>query len=365
MALLNIDEIMPILYKLIVSDKRPDVSNSPVDIKIIGRGGFGTVFLVNNDTVFKCLKIYDENELNTFNAEWTMWDELSRIPELQKNIPKYIGHHTFYYPGYTTPSTIVYKGRKKIPSCVGAILQKYEPVEPMSSYLYELKSMNRKIPQDKGVQVFDMLIKAFNILHKNGYIHRDIKPGNILIRTDESNPDINEPIIIDIGLTCKAPCSIHSVSGTTGFLPGNYYKPRPKNRTVNNNISNYRENILKPREFPVITNKMKYVSVKGSRALVPTYTAMTDNYALGKTLEAFIQFIDFSDNTSKDRLEQTVYKLKTQVVGELAASVSRREEPTNVFDVSSSASSINTQLNPSSVSGGRRLRNKRTRKRHA
>ena len=113
---------------------------------------------------------------------------------------------------------------------------------------------------------------------------------------------------------------------------------------------------------------MKRISVKGSPALVPTYTAMTDNYALGKTLDTFIQFIDFSDNTTKDRLEQIVYKLKTQVVGELAASVFRantrrrtntlnKEEPSMSLNIASSSStSVN---NPSSVSGGRRLRNKK------
>ncbi|MFV2070122.1 MAG: protein kinase [Pirellulales bacterium] len=56
---------------------------------------------------------------------------------------------------------------------------------------------NSGLPQLETAEIVATLADALHFAHKRGVVHRDIKPGNILIGTDGS------PFIVDFGLALR------------------------------------------------------------------------------------------------------------------------------------------------------------------
>jgi len=323
------------LYGLVIAQygfpSRP--SGFTASVKKLGEGGFGSVFLVGGKMVVKCVLMSNAEEEQNFMAEAIAWGKLKSIPELVNNVPYFVGATTYKY-GDVAPHTREFRGIA-VPSAAGFIVQRYEPVEDLSEYILNLPTF---IDFDRGYALFNNIIKAFDILHKKGYVHRDIKPANILIRTTPG-PKYNEPIIIDVGMICEMPCTATGVSGTLSFMPRNYFAPGRRNmllgRTPNLPVSK--------RPTPPIADRLAYyvarrlgresahpikptqnaVHVKEFvEKILPRYTAATDNYALALTLEQLVKFTDYTEHPDiEEQVKGTIEKLKRQVIGELAASV--------------------------------------------
>ncbi len=61
--------------------------------------------------------------------------------------------------------------------------------------------------------MFRQIAHALNYVHLSGYLHLDIKPDNLLVRSD------GLVILIDFDLTIERPVKLHSVPGTAAYLP--------------------------------------------------------------------------------------------------------------------------------------------------
>jgi eukaryotic-like serine/threonine-protein kinase len=69
---------------------------------------------------------------------------------------------------------------------------------------------HRPLPIDTAVDFMEQILSALNNLHQKSYIHRDIKPQNILVtdKTDKADGKLSgkEVVIADLGLSRSMSC---------------------------------------------------------------------------------------------------------------------------------------------------------------
>jgi serine/threonine protein kinase len=76
------------------------------------------------------------------------------------------------------------------------------------------------ITEDEIREVLDPLLDGVALVHKSGFLHRDIKPDNVVIRRDGS------PVLIDFGAARQAVGGIHEITQpvvSAGYSPFEQY----------------------------------------------------------------------------------------------------------------------------------------------
>ena len=306
----------------------------PPGTELLGSGSSGAVFKINEYVIKRITDPTDE-----INNELIAWDKFSSNPILNPYIPKYYGHTIIKNENATNDN---YEDKSYL-----FIVQKYEPAVDLFSFI-----KNKILPFERGYPLFLNICKGFDAIHKAGYIHRDIKSLNILIRTEEekktvwkrfttSKKEYNpQPIIIDFGSVCKLPCDCRSLQfSSTAYLANNIipFNERSIINTVNFPVTKKRERTFFSRAMNIIPsicktrhatrNKSvnKSVKVKLTNKMVdPIFNIATDNYALSVVLTELFKAIDWSKN-SKEKEEATniILKYKSQIIPFLAANVAR------------------------------------------
>ena len=144
--------------------------------KLLGKGGFGRVYLAHDEELKRAVAIEVPHENLIANAQDAQpyIDEARTVAGLD---------HANIVPVFDVGST------DDVPCYV---VSKYVPGEDLSSAL-RTSQFNCTAAAALIATVADALHHA----HKQGLVHRDIKPGNILIGDDET------PYIVDFGLALR------------------------------------------------------------------------------------------------------------------------------------------------------------------
>lgn len=342
------DQIKDYLFYL-VNDEYNIRSQRPKRLfttNVLGQGGYGTVYKVviggNNSYVVKVMMITDDKDKDSFIAEADLWNELSKNDALKRFLPKLL--HTDLKVFSSEGDYIISYPHGKIgPGIIGFIFQKYEAVQSLADLLIDNISNKTKISIEYGSDLFNNIITGFDKFHTAGYIHRDIKALNILVRTNQNDPNYSYPIIIDFGMACRIPCQIQTVSGTFPYMARNYF-PGPTRRKVVgkaptfpvsekpqashvSRLTYYLDRRVAGRESrrPIKPTR-KVVQVKEiQERITPEYNIHTDNYAIGITLQQLVDIIDFGDNIErKEKMLRHVNQLKASLLGDLVAATARR-----------------------------------------
>jgi serine/threonine-protein kinase len=158
--------------------------------KVIGEGGMGTVYLAshtkipNRVSAIKVLKsnfLQNENLKNRFRREMEIMAGMTHenIVKLEQFDEDDLGMYL--------------------------IMEYFKGVE-IDDYL---KNKIGVFPEEKAVPLMIQILKAFSFAHKKGIVHRDIKPGNILI-----NQEANQVKVLDFGIAkMKDDISMQTKSG--------------------------------------------------------------------------------------------------------------------------------------------------------
>lgn len=78
------------------------------------------------------------------------------------------------------------------------IVMEYLKGPPLNSYLRSLHSRNERIPPHQVARLLKALTSALDYAHGQGVIHRDIKPGNILLHGKADEIPLDQPLSNDV-----------------------------------------------------------------------------------------------------------------------------------------------------------------------
>ena len=111
------------------------------------------------------------------------------------------------------------------------IVMEYLMGPSLATYLRELHSHNQRFPPVQIARLLITIATALDYAHERGVIHRDIKPGNIILHNKASNISTEEPIterteavLTDFGLVRIAQAVTQTASGAVSGTPA-YMSP--------------------------------------------------------------------------------------------------------------------------------------------
>ncbi|MFV1969165.1 MAG: serine/threonine-protein kinase, partial [Pirellulaceae bacterium] len=144
--------------------------------RLLGKGGFGRVYLARDDQLQRhvAIKVPHAHLVSRTEDADAYLAEARTVVRLE---------HPNVVPVYDVGSTDEFP-------CY--IVSKYVEGDNLTACI-----RNSGLPQLETAELVATLADALHFAHKRGVVHRDIKPGNILIGTDGS------PFIVDFGLALR------------------------------------------------------------------------------------------------------------------------------------------------------------------
>ena len=94
------------------------------------------------------------------------------------------------------------------------ILMDYVQGKPLTHYIQQARHTGEPISLDKIVRIMAQIARAISYLHTEGFIHRDIKPGNVLLVGEDESA-----FLTDLGIAGAMDDRLLSGAGTPSYMP--------------------------------------------------------------------------------------------------------------------------------------------------
>jgi len=104
------------------------------------------------------------------------------------------------------------------------IVMKFIPGDNLEQMLVDLRSEGKWMVMREAVEVVRQVALALDYAHKNGILHRDMKPGNIMIEPTPSGSLPYRPVVTDLGLAKLVEGGMMTQEGTSMGTPS-YMSP--------------------------------------------------------------------------------------------------------------------------------------------
>ena len=108
---------------------------------------------------------------------------------------------------------------------VNYMVMEYVPGETLQARLHRLNKNQRKMAITEAVQITMNVCDGLSYAHKRGMVHRDVKPGNIMLDIQ------NQAILMDFGIVKIVGSSAHTLTGavigTANYMPPEIIRSEP------------------------------------------------------------------------------------------------------------------------------------------
>ena len=308
-------------------------------IKILGQGGFGITYLAHDTNLDQQVAIKEylptdlavrENDISVHpvsdgHRESYEWG-LERFISEARTLAKFKHHNIVRVLSVFTENNTAY------------MVMEYEHGEPMDALLKNKKT----IKEEKLKSILMPILDGLEQIHKEGFIHRDIKPPNIYIRTDDS------PVLLDFG-SARQSLGIQTKTLTTLVSPG--YAPFEQYTSKSDKQGPWTDIYgLGATMYRAVTGIGPIDAMDRSEALlhtdkdvyVPASKIAHDNYS-----EEFLEAIDHALMFKTDE--------RPQSIGEW-----RKELDTGIVDVYTGSEAATVAINPASVTDDDQVTDEKT-----
>jgi tRNA A-37 threonylcarbamoyl transferase component Bud32 len=162
---------------------------------LLGTGGMGTVYRVYDslDGVERALKV----------ASLSYYKSSSGLLRFQQ---EFLAMSCLRHPNL--PTVLDY-----------GITQTGEPFLVMELVQGELNRTDQRVELSLFYEIFVQLLRALSFIHERGFLHRDVKPSNVLITRPSHGVNFHRVVLLDFGLMERiGVASQKSVAGTAAYI---------------------------------------------------------------------------------------------------------------------------------------------------
>ncbi len=187
-------------------------------IRVLGAGGFGITYLAKDNGLGLevVIKEYFPNEFAVRNNDSTIIAKTSSARDFGKGLQRF-KEEAQILAKFNHPSIVKILGYFE-ENHTAYFIMEYEEGIDLAEYMKQ-----KEIPfsQEEIVEIIMPILEGLKEVHRYNYLHRDIKPGNILIRKNHA------PVLIDFGASRIAVNDDQSKSVTSmlteGYAPFEQY----------------------------------------------------------------------------------------------------------------------------------------------
>ena len=293
-----------------------------IPIKKLGEGGQGAVYHISHYVVKRMALLFPAHS-NIFAKEVEAYEKLDEIVQFRSYMPTYRGSDIVkreLKPGEYSSLDPDIRDNYMSAWGDGYIFQIYENVQDLHSIIADPKN---NLTSRVAVNMIKELVRGLDLLHKAGYVHRDIKLENIIVRKLD-----NHPILIDFGLICKLPCDDYVTDcGTPNYFPPNVV-PKSSRKIQTRKFKVQQFGFVNWLKFMTGYQppRKQHVTVRTSSEVARIKVSPAqDRYALSIVVGYIIRKTKWAKGEpALSEALDIYYRLKHAVIPQLAANLARR-----------------------------------------
>lgn len=178
---------------------------------VLGRGGFGITYLATDTNLdhFVAIKEYAPDLQVDRQADQSIQPVSSEVDEsYQTGLSRFISEARtlvkFNHPNIVRILTVFSANN------TAYLVMDFEEGEVFNVFA----KANHPVSEKRLKEIFVKIIDGLTQVHTKGFLHRDIKPGNIIIRPD------GNPVLLDFG--CARPSLLPDTNTQTAFVSPGY-----------------------------------------------------------------------------------------------------------------------------------------------
>jgi serine/threonine protein kinase len=177
--------------------------------KLLGEGGMGAVFRAHDPTLQRDVAVK------------VLYPHLARQPGLQERfLQEARAAARLDHPGIVK---VFDSGREQ---SLLYIVMEYVAGANLRQSLDDLRAQGDWISMTEAVELVRRVSLALDHAHRHGVLHRDVKPGNIIIKPEESGNLPSQPVLTDLGLAKLLEGQPLTRQGTSMGTPAYMSPPR-------------------------------------------------------------------------------------------------------------------------------------------